>query len=465
MLLVPRVAFASLVVTFAFPVAFAPPSPAQNCRNDAVGLTPLNDLETGLYQGFEGGLYPEGRNVRPEQHEQLGRDIALKIRPLDSNGNQSRGGKIGFVSIGFSSTMLEWDAFLTLAQGDPDIAAEVALVNCAVPNQDASDIASPNSKYWKTDVPTLLAASGLTPDQVEVVWMLEGDRYINPSFPSDAQRLEGLLEQDLAALQQVLPNARIVYLSSHTYVGYSIHPTVFEPIAYDESFAVKWLIERQILGDPSLHADSTLSASKAPWLAWGPFLWTDGVRPRSDGFIWECRDVLKDGAHPSPHGCDKVAKLLMHQWKSDPTATPWFRADHGQGIGDPAFVELFGDGTRGTFGVPLISVSELPTVPTAQPLRLDVDLACPDAIGAFALGRVGVRDGGIPFHGGELHVDPIVWLPATTDGMGHGTFVLGDVPNDPKLVGLDLFAQAAIPDPIGPDGEELTRAIEFRLGE
>jgi hypothetical protein len=463
--LAPRSALASLVVTFALAAALATDLPAQNCSNWKVGLTPLNDLETGEYNGFEGGLYPEGRNLRPEHHEQVGRDAAYKIRPLDSNGNQSKGGKIGFVSIGFSSTMLEWDAFMTLAQGDPEISADVALVNCAVPNQDASDISSVNSRYWSVDVPMLLASHGLTPDQVEVVWMLEGDRYINPSFPADAQTLEGLLEQDLAALEQVLPNVKIVYLSSHTYVGYSTRSSVFEPIAYDEAFAVKWLIERQILGDPSLNADSTLGASKTPWLAWGPFLWTDGKLPRSDGLIWECRDVLKDGAHPSPHGCDKVAKLLLHQWKSDPTATPWFRTDHGSGLGEPAFVELFGDGTEGTFGVPLISVSELPTVPTAKPLHLDVDVACPYSNGAFALGLVGIRDGGIPFHGGFLHVDPLVWLPTTTDLGGHGGYDLGDVPNDPKLLGLDLFAQAVIPDPLGPEGEAMTRGIEFKLGE
>jgi hypothetical protein len=465
MLLPHRGVFASLVLALTIPLPFAPPVAAQHCANSSVGLLPLNDLGPRDYLGEEGGLYPDGRNVRPDRHEQVGRAAALEIRPLDANGVPSHNGKIGFVSIGFSSTKLEWDALLTLAQGDPEIAAEVALANCAVPNQDASDIASANSRYWAFDVPFLLASAGLSPQQVEVVWMLEGDRYIHPSFPADAQALEGYLEQDLAALEQVLPNVKIVYLSSHTYVGYSADPAVFEPIAYDESFAVKWLIERQILGDPSLNADSTLGEIKAPWLAWGPLLWTDGVRPRSDGFTWECNDVRPDGAHPSPRGSAKVARLLLHQWKSDPTATPWFRADRGKGLGAPAFVELFGDGTNGTFGEPLISVSELPTVPTPHPLHLGVDLACPNASGAFALGVVANRDGGVPFHGGELHVGPLAWLPFTTDPTGHGSFEFGDVPNDPKLVGLDLFAQAAIPDPLGPTGEELTRAIEFRLGE
>jgi hypothetical protein len=454
-----RGALASLLV------ALAPPLTAQNCTNSSVGLAPLNDLGRRDYHGFEGGLYPDGRNERPARHEQLGRSNALKIRPLDGSGAPSHNGRIGFVSIGFSSTMLEWDAFLTLAQGDPQIAADVSLVNCAVPNQDASDIASPNARYWANDVPMLLAAHGLTTKQVEAVWMLEGDRYIHPSFPADAQSLEGLLEQDLAALMQVLPNVKLVYLSSHTYVGYSADPTVFEPIAYDESFAVKWLIERQILGDPSLNADSTQGEIRAPWLAWGPFVWTDGLLPRSDGFVWECNDVRRDGAHPSPRGSAKVAELLMHQWKSDPTATPWFRADHGMGLGAPAFVELFADGTRGTFGEPMISVSELPTVPTRRPLHLAVDRACPDASGAFALGVVAIRDGGIPFHGGELHLDPIAWLPIATDPTGHASFRLGDVPNDPRLVGLELFAQAALSDPIGPSGDALTRAIEVRLGE
>src|ERR1051326_3125135 len=53
------------------------------------GQTPivaLNDLGTGTYLGWEGGLYPGGSNVNPQQA--AGVSIAQALMPLDANGNQ-----------------------------------------------------------------------------------------------------------------------------------------------------------------------------------------------------------------------------------------------------------------------------------------------------------------------------------------------------------------------------------------
>jgi lysophospholipase L1-like esterase len=50
----------------------------------------------------------------------------------------------------------------------------------------------------------------------------------------------------------------------------------------------------------------------APWIAWGPYLWADGVEPRSDGLVWLCEDVNpNDGIHPSQSGETKVADMLV----------------------------------------------------------------------------------------------------------------------------------------------------------
>ena len=63
----------------------------------------------------------------------------------------------------------------------------------------------------------------------------------------------------------------------------------------------------------------------APYLCWGPYLWADGLNPRSDGFTWACSDVLAtDFTHPSSTGIGKVADQLLAFFKTDPTATPWF---------------------------------------------------------------------------------------------------------------------------------------------
>ena len=48
----------------------------------------------------------------------------------------------------------------------------------------------------------------------------------------------------------------------------------------------------------------------APAVLWGPYLWTDGVKPRkSDNLVWLKEDVTtKDGTHPSNSGREKVAE-------------------------------------------------------------------------------------------------------------------------------------------------------------
>lgn len=87
-----------------------------------------------------------------------------------------------------------------------------------------------------------------------------------------------------------------------------------EPYAYQSGFAVKWLIRDQIRKAPGTR----------PWLAWGPYLWADGMEERSDGLIWECDDLADDGTHPSESGKQKVAEMLLDFLKTAPTAKSWF---------------------------------------------------------------------------------------------------------------------------------------------
>lgn len=46
-------------------------------------------------------------------------------------------------------------------------------------------------------------------------------------------------------------------------------------------------------------------------MGWGPYLWTDGTRGRSDGLAWTCDDTAQDGTHPSISGQRKVAAMLQ----------------------------------------------------------------------------------------------------------------------------------------------------------
>jgi hypothetical protein len=54
-------------------------------------------------------------------------------------------------------------------------------------------------------------------------------------------------------------------------------------------------------------------------------LWADGVTPRqADGLIYERSDLGSDGTHPSVSGREKVARLMLTFYKSDPLAKTWF---------------------------------------------------------------------------------------------------------------------------------------------
>ena len=97
-----------------------------------------------------------------------------------------------------------------------------------------------------------------------------------------------------------------------------------EPSAFESGFSVRWLIEKQLDGDPSLNFLPSRGKVMAPFLSWGPYLWADGSKPGSDGRVWLPEDLAKDCTHPSLSGDAKVSQMLMDFFKSDPTTTPWF---------------------------------------------------------------------------------------------------------------------------------------------
>ena len=78
-------------------------------------------------------------------------------------------------------------------------------------------------------------------------------------------------------------------------------------------------------GNPELNCDPAHGSVRAPWVAWGPYLWADGVKGRKDGLVYVSDDLTAtDRTHPSMAGREKVVKLLMDFFKNDPTSRPWF---------------------------------------------------------------------------------------------------------------------------------------------
>jgi hypothetical protein len=113
---------------------------------------------------------------------------------------------------------------------------------------------------------------------------------------------------------------RTLYFSSRIYAGYSLIPLSPEPFAYEDGFAVRWLILDQIEGG----GVTGVTYENAPVLLWGPYLWADGAIPRSDGLAWLCEDLLSDGVHPESSGRQKVAEMLLDFFSTDPLTSTWF---------------------------------------------------------------------------------------------------------------------------------------------
>ncbi|HYV92692.1 MAG TPA: T9SS type A sorting domain-containing protein [Chitinophagales bacterium] len=289
------------------------------CNDTSVGFIPINDLGVNDWNGYQGGLYPSGSNYRPAAHNTDGLNFAAQVVPLDSTGNSNSNGRIVWLSVGMSNTKDETMPFLNIVDTAQSVNQQITFVNGAQGGQTAKIISDSNALFW-SNIDDSLHIKGVTAKQVEVIWFKEADGVPTDSvFPHYADTLRKEFKIIMHIIKQKYPNVKLCYHSSRIYGGYASNTLNPEPYAYHSGWAVKWLIEDQINGDAALTYD------QSPWLAWGPYLWADGIIPRSDGLVWICPDDFKnDGTHPSTIGAMKVAQMLFDFFSSDSTATPWF---------------------------------------------------------------------------------------------------------------------------------------------
>jgi hypothetical protein len=204
---------------------------------------------------------------------------------------------------------------------DPDANPRLVLVNGAQAGATSDLWADPDHDVWD-EVDFRLDNAGLTPAQVQVAWMKQAQAG-HGAFPDKPLALKNDLVAIVQTLHSRYPNLRLAYLAGRTRsflydIGLSPEPTAFET-----GFAVRWLIEDQINGDPGLNFDPSNGPVQAPYLSWGAYLWIDGLNPRSDGRVWTQDDLIADCTHPSTSGREKVADMLMEFFKGDST-TAWF---------------------------------------------------------------------------------------------------------------------------------------------
>ena len=305
-----------------------------NCNGTSVpGLVPLNDLGNQTYQGFRGGLYPNATNSMPLTHLRAGLSLAKEVKPLDKTGNPSTMGRIVLVSIGMSNTLIETNGLISLSKSDSSLNPNLVIVNGAEGGEDARSIVSNPGPYW-TYVDNQLANANVTSEQVEAAWLKEADANPSGSQITYARTLSGQLITILQMMLQNFPNLKLAYISSRIYAGYASTTLNPEPYAYASGFSVKWTVQAQLNGTSSMNSNSSLGTVRVPWVAWGPYMWANGLIPRSDGLTWVCSDFQSDGTHPSiPQGQIKVGNMLLNFFSTDPTTKSWFTTNTTGSVG------------------------------------------------------------------------------------------------------------------------------------
>lgn len=310
-------------------------------------MTPIMDLVGGTYYGFPGGLYA-GSDQIPSDHNADGVKIANTVVPLNKIGAVDYiTGKIILLSIGMSNTASEFcsesgappctdGSFIIAAMKDSTVDSKyLAIINGATPGKGADSWTLSNSYAYNEVRDLRLAPAGLTEMQVEVVWLkvVNDNPVISlPNTHADAQQLVRQYGNIVRSLKKRYKNIKMVFFSSRIYGGYATTTLSPEPYAYESGFAVKWTIDAQInqmrYGTMDARAGNLNYTTVAPWIAWGPYLWADGLNPRSDGLIWAQPDFESDGTHPSLSGRTKVVSMLFSFFKASKQTRCWFLSAH-----------------------------------------------------------------------------------------------------------------------------------------
>ncbi len=283
---------------------------------------------------FQTGLYPGGTSTIPSGHLAKGLTIASTIKPLGINGQvDGTNGLIKAYGEGMSNTKAIFDELQSdFFTNNSDLNTRFVFDNQAQGGCDLVCWLGKGVGTVQNDVQIALiyhsnnrpqTANG-TPTITNNYFKTAQDK----QFPGHAQVTKDLLKQRILQLKQQFPNLKIVYLSSREFGGWSCPPAFTgsaagyrEPVAYEEAFPMKWLIEDQINGDPSLSFEG--AGAPAPWLCWGPYVW-DPAKAYPQAW-WSA----VDGVHPCENSADALAAQWYNFLMADPTSMPWLAKTPG----------------------------------------------------------------------------------------------------------------------------------------
>jgi hypothetical protein len=280
---------------------------------------PLYDLGTGTFQGFEGGLYPEGENRTPEAHSTVIATRLAQLQPMDVSGNPTPDGAIVLLGLGYSTAAMTTNAAAALLEKDcPD--SRIKMVSAAQGGMDINAMTDTNTAYWSNALSAIQAA-GYSTEQVQLIWLSTADMQANnKAFPEHALSQLEKYKRVLQLIQDHFPHLQVVWISDRAYGGYITSDQAAplrEPGAYYTSWAVKWVIEQQILLQPGFRY------GEIPAIDWGPTLWTNGIKGDSKGYTWNPSDAGEGGIHPTEAGKWKEGERLYQFLGSSCGLSPW----------------------------------------------------------------------------------------------------------------------------------------------
>lgn len=302
-------------------------SSTQNCKGVSSPFIPLADLKNDTFHNYTGGKYPNGQNVIPNAHYKKGMQLSNAIFPLDINGNiDSTNGKVGFMILGFSTAAMTGNVFKWICTRKA-INPHLTIVIGAQGGMDINAMLDENSEYWEKATDDLNNA-GLSNLQIQMIWISTGDmQSASLDFPEQSIVLADKYQTLLVLIKHTYPNIKIVFLSDRTFAGYIDNngpQLLAEPTAYYTSWAIKFLIERQ------LQSLSGYTYSDIPFIDWGPMLWTNGETGDSYNYKWNCEDAAKGGIHPTAKGRSKEAIRLYTFFRNHPYTKQWFTSPRSQ---------------------------------------------------------------------------------------------------------------------------------------
>jgi hypothetical protein len=289
---------------------------------------PINDLGTGTYRGFIGGLYPGGANIPSGQYAKDLRNFALSIQPLDSSGVKDSGanGKIVFISLGGSTGGKLMVALIEKTVGNSATNPFLKLVSCSNGYGSGSfnSIMNPNDPYWQ-HVDQVLKGNLIGRRQVQVIYIESEDSTKQILFPFRAYRVRNEFEAGMRVCKIRFPNAKLVYVEGRTTTFNKKEIPNREPNPYYNGWGEKFAIQDQIKGvsGTQYKGDSAV----APLVTWAWYQWANGTAtPRKDGFVWQ-QSNTEDGLHATDAGEDTLSTRFQNFLLTDRYANIWY-ANH-----------------------------------------------------------------------------------------------------------------------------------------